>query len=121
MVRTWNVAEGRLYIAGKFISMGYSGQPNYKNNPKYEGLKEKGPIPRGVYIMREPIDTATHGPFVIWLTPSGGNEMYGRGSFGVHGDSVVHPGAASLGCIVLPRQARELLWGDGSDLFLNVV
>lgn len=69
-----------------------------------------GPLPCGIYTMQEPVDTEKHGPFVLWLTPGIGNEMFGRSEFGIHGDSIEHPGLASEGCICSPRTIREVMW-----------
>jgi len=33
--------------------------------------------------------------------------MFGRSNFLIHGDSVVHPGTASEGCIIAARYIRE--------------
>jgi len=41
--------------------------------------------------------------------------MFGRRGFLIHGDSKLHPGTASKGCIILPRWARELIVKDGVD------
>lgn len=71
-----------------------------------------GPLPCGLYIPQQPVNTTTHGPYVIWLTPDATNEMFGRSGFGWHGDSKEHPGLASEGCICSPRTVRELVWGS---------
>jgi len=41
------------------------------------------------------------------LSPHPDNEMFGRGSFRIHGDSIKNPGTASHGCIIAPRSVRE--------------
>lgn len=109
----------------------YAGRGNGKNNPALQEVhagsrwdKEKqlwlpvegltkddwGPLPCGVYVMQEPVDTETHGPYVIWLTPDPANEMFGRSGFGWHGDSIEHPGLASEGCICSPKMIRMTVW-----------
>ena len=119
----------------------YAGKGEGKNNPVFqyihngcrwdsttnlwvpvEGLRpgDWGPLPRGMYTIQEPVDTETHGPYVLWLTPDKDNEMFGRSGFGWHGDSKEHPGLASEGCIVSPRAWRELAWGS-KDHILQVV
>jgi hypothetical protein len=105
---------------GAKIAQGYAGSELGKNNPECESVKDYGPLPCGGYTMQEPVDTKTHGPFVIWLTPDEGNQMFGRAGFGIHGDSVVNPGTASEGCICLPKWAREMCWRS-EDHRLQVV
>jgi len=62
------------------------------------------------------VDTVTHGPYVLPLTPSLNNQMFGRSGFLIHGDSVVNPGTASEGCIILPRAVRQQIWGAGDHV-----
>lgn len=99
---------------------GYSGKGDGKNNPDLENVEGVGPIPRGVYDIQAPVDTVTHGPYVLPLTPEENNDMYGRSGFLIHGDSIVDPGNASEGCIILPRVARNAVW-DSGDHKLNVI
>lgn len=98
---------------GMIVAVGYSGAGAGKNNPDAQDLHDVGPLPRGHYFIEPPVDTRTHGPFVLWLDPDVDNVMYGRSGFGIHGDSVIHPGMASEGCIVLPRAIREQIWNSG--------
>ena len=81
-----------------------------------------GPLPRGFYEMQlPPVDTETHGPYVIWFTPDPENEMFGRSAFGEHGDEVENPGKflGSDGCIVALRTLR-LLMANSSDTRVQV-
>lgn len=119
----WQYAQatGRLMHNGVFIvAEGYSGCGAGKNNPEMADVKCVGPIPKGMYVTQPPVDTKTHGPFVMWLVPSPTNEMHGRSAFGIHGDSRLEPGSASEGCIVLPRATREQIWNSG-DTQLEVI
>ena len=84
------------------------------------GSDDWGPLPAGIYQMQTPVDTTTHGPFVMWLTPDRSNEMFGRSGMGWHGDSLEHPGLASEGCICSPRIVRETAWRS-NDHALQVV
>jgi hypothetical protein len=113
---------GRLRNAqGDVIGVGYSGRsPDGKNQPSTQNVPDVGPIPCGDYTMQPPVDTVTHGPYVLALTPDPTNEMFGRSGFLMHGDSVVNPGTASLGCIIQSRDVRETVWNSG-DRFLTVV
>jgi hypothetical protein len=118
---TWEQVGRLLDKDGNFVSSGYSGaEPDGKNNPDLQEVHAVGPIPRGLYTIHPPYDTATHGPYVLPLTPDDGNEMFGRGGFLIHGDSIHNPGTASLGCIVLPRLVRRMIWESG-DHQLQVV
>jgi len=117
---------GRLYAdfsesAGeKLTGVGYSGKGNGKNNPDSQEVHNVGPIPVGLYKIHGPVDTVTHGPYVLPLEPDGDNHMFDRSGFLIHGDSVVHPGTASEGCIILPRAIREQIW-NSRDHDLRVV
>ena len=41
--------------------------------------------------------------------------MFGRDGFLIHGDSIVHTGQASQGCIILPRSIREQIAASEDD------
>ena len=118
----WNQRAGVLSRNGLRVAEGYSGAGRYKNDPDAQMLKCQGPIPCGLYSIGAPVDTATHGPYVLPLTPIAGNQMFGRGSFLIHGDNST--GTASEGCIILDRATRELVGAavlDGSEMWLRVV
>lgn len=105
---------------GGVFAVGYSGAMGYKNNPIYQDVKDKGPIPIGLYAVESPRDTEKHGPYALPLVPNEGNDMFDRNAFLIHGDSVSNPGHASEGCVIMPRFARERIWESG-DHELNVV
>lgn len=105
---------------GSLLTTGYSGKGQFKNDPNSEALHNRGPIPQGNYFIGDPIDTQTHGPHVLPLTPSPANIMFGRSGFLIHGDSIVDPGNASEGCIILPLFARESI-SSSEDSELCVV
>jgi hypothetical protein len=128
-VNIYEVTTGKFRNdAGIVLGIAYSGGDCGKshdavNNPAMQAIPFVGPIPEGQYIIEAPVDTVTHGPYFLPLTPNPTNEMYGRSAFGIHGDSVVNPGKkmASEGCIVgLPRMIREAIWNSG-DHELTVV
>src|SRR5215469_15832661 len=102
---TGQVEDFKGFLYGR----SYAGHNEGKNNPALqdihggcrwdadkklwvpvEGLKpdDWGPLPRGIYIINPPVDTETHGPYVMWLTPTPETEMYGRSGFGWHGDNI---------------------------------
>jgi hypothetical protein len=118
---TWRASSGCMVdAAGVIQGVGYAGgacgkNPEGKNNPVLQRIYDVGPLPQGKYKIACPVNTVTHGPCVLWLTPDPANEMYGRADFGIHGDSVVSPGDASDGCIVLPRSVREMIASSGDD------
>lgn len=112
---------GKLYDdRDALIAIGYSGGGEGKNNPALQNVHNVGPIPIGVYRIGRGIDTVTHGPLVLPLTPMNPNIMNGRYGFLIHGDSLVQPGTASEGCIIMPRDVRSLI-NDGGDKFIRVV
>ena len=119
---TWRYeqATGRILQDGQRVAIGYSGAGDCKNDPSAQDVHNAGPLPRGLYEIGAPVDTMTHGPYVLRLTPDPANEMCGRAGFLIHGDSKVAPGTASEGCIILRRMVREKIW-DSGDKQLEVV
>jgi len=123
---TYIQKTGELLHNGEHVAVGYSGYDNPqtgqngKNNPDLENVPEVGPIPVGQYSIGSPEDTLTHGPFVLPLTPDAANQMFGRDGFLIHGDSVVEPGTASRGCIIMDRQVRNNVATSG-DRVLEVI
>jgi hypothetical protein len=105
---------------GNLGGSGYSGAREGKNNPALQGIHNVGPIPRGDYVLGKPQTTITHGPFVLPLLAMATNNMFGRYGFLIHGDSVIEPGTASEGCIILPRDVRENIW-NSPDHLLTVI
>ena len=119
----WTYAQktGDLLFNGQLVGAGYSGFDNGKNNPSMQAVADLGPIPQGEWtIVGPPINTPTHGPFVLRLEPSNGTNLFGRSGFLMHGDSIESPGTASHGCIIMPRNIREQVWQSG-DTALQVV
>jgi hypothetical protein len=109
----YSQSTGTLTQDGKFIATGYSGFQDGKNNPALQNVPNVGPIPQGLYRIGSARDTATHGPVVMPLTPEEGTETFGRSGFLIHGDSLLHPGGASHGCIILRRDIRETIAASG--------
>jgi hypothetical protein len=123
---TYIQKSGELLHAGEHEGVGYSGFDDPlsgqagKNNPDLQNVHEVGPIPVGRYVIGSPHDTLTHGPFVLPLTPDAANEMFDRSGFLIHGDSVVEPGTASRGCIIMSRTIRNEVAASG-DHVLTVI
>lgn len=118
---TYRQTTGQLFnTANQYTATGYSGAPAGKNNPSTQGIPKVGPIPRGLYTVEAPFNSPDHGPFAMHLIPDPTNCMYGRSGFLMHGDSLKHSGAASEGCIVMPRSVREAVWNSGDHRLLVV-
>jgi hypothetical protein len=112
---------GRLLRNDRTVAVGYSGRDEAKNNPALQDKHGLGPIPQGVYIIgQERETTEDHGPVVLPLAPVAYSETFGRSHFLIHGDSVKSPGAASHGCIILPRTVREEI-ASSTDRLLVVL
>lgn len=106
---TWKQAAGELWRGDAFQGKGYSGAPGHINVTADEGLKNKGPIPRGLWRMTSYIPSHTKlGPYCIRLTPVN-HDALGRSAFLIHGDSIKKPGTASEGCIILGNNFRLML------------
>lgn len=118
---TYHQSSGMLSRDGSIEGVGYSGaEPTGKNNPVMEDTHNIGPIPKGLYTIGDPVNSTTHGPHALPLAPDTSNIMFGRAGFLMHGDSIEHPGAASEGCIIMPRNIREAV-SNSADKKLTVV
>jgi hypothetical protein len=119
---TYKQSTGELTAANGVISKGYSGAQGIGfDNPSEQFVKDLGPIPQGFYTIEgPPFNTTEHGPYVMRLTPDARNDMEGRSGFLMHGDSVLKPGTASEGCIIMAHSVREAVWASG-DRRLQVI
>ena len=109
----YNIRQGTMTAPdGTVEGHGYSGQPQYKNDPTAVAIKGEGPIPPGRYRMTSffnesgPRYAKPKGPIVCQLMPVFGTQMFQRSGFMIHGDSIAEPGHASDGCIILGRAIR---------------
>jgi hypothetical protein len=119
----WTYAQktGKLLQDGRLVGTGYSGFDNGKNNPAMQAVHDVGPIPQGEWtIVGPPMNTPSHGPFVLTLEPADGTNTFGRSGFLMHGDSIQSPGCASHGCIIMAHTVRDQVWNSG-DTDLQVV
>jgi len=116
----WIQSTGKLFHDDEFIAVGYSGHRTGKNNPELDHVRRVGPIPRGIWNLTGVYNSRRVGPFTIICDPERNTVTHGRKYFRIHGDSRRNPGAASRGCIILPRKVRELIWGS-KDRVLKVV
>lgn len=115
MIR-FDIKTGILYDDDRFVTTGYSGLDEWKNNPAGQMKKGLGPIPIGMYHIGKPYDSPNVGPFALPLEALRGTEVFGRGDFKIHGDSRIHPGSASHGCIILGRHEREWIANSGQQI-----
>ena len=106
MAFSYEQATGNFYHDGELLATGYSGYGADANVPQDQDLKDLGPIPVGSYTIGEPHVDEQVGPVAMTLTPAPTNEMFGRGSFLVHGDTAAMNHTASHGCIILNHDAR---------------
>ena len=97
----------------------YAGAPGYKDDPEKECLVNKGPLPRGKYLISDPIRKhPTAGFYVLRLTPHSDNKMCGRSGFLIHGGN--GKGTASKGCIILHIQfRRQIATSDDKELVVK--
>lgn len=114
----WNYIQktGELLHEGEHVAFGYAGREDGKNNPEMQSVKGIGPLPVGIYRAEPPGYDPVVGSYAMRLDPDPANEMYGRSSFFMHGDSSEHPGLASHGCIVQSRLTREAFWDSGDHM-----
>ena len=118
---TYIQKSGHLLDAGQqLVGIGYSGHSEGKNNPSLQNVADIGPIPCGDYTICAPFDSPSHGPYCLPLIPDLTSPMFGRSGFLMHGDSIVHPCMASLGCIIQLHDTRIKVWQSG-DHRLRVV
>ena len=105
---------GLMYHNDKIVGQGYSGSKSRGglNNPEMQDVKNVGPIPRGTWIIGPPYFSDEHGPFAMPLTCK---QWTPRSGFLIHGDSIQHPGDASEGCIIMPREVRMQVWDSGDQ------
>jgi hypothetical protein len=117
---TYQIPTGILTQDGAYVGTGWAGQPPYKNDIAGVTVHNVGPLPPGSYSIG-PSYTHPHlGPLTMNLLPASSNEMYGRGSFRIHGASPTHPETSSEGCVIMPHDVRERI-ANGSDRNLTVV
>lgn len=115
----WDQSAGELRLNGRFIARGYSGAGVGKNNPDLEAKVATGPIPAGHWQIGKPYNSRNVGPLCLPLTPKG-HTAHGRTAFLIHGDSAKRPGQASKGCIILPRNVREMIAASNDKLLVVV-
>ena len=127
-------SSGKLFEpTGGLMATGYAGgncgkNPEGVNNPALQDQKCIGPLPHGPkadgtpnrYTFAPVLETSKLGPWAIPLIPDSDNEMFGRGSFFIHGDTEEMNHSASEGCIILPRGVR-LAMAHSSTQVIEVI
>jgi hypothetical protein len=97
---TYSIPTGVMYDPqGKVAGVGYAGAPGYINDPSEVSIKDKGPLPPGMYTITNWRTDKHMGPLCASLVQDSENQMYGRSGFNLHGDKIDHPGCGSEGCI----------------------
>ncbi|MGH9418143.1 MAG: tlde1 domain-containing protein [Terriglobales bacterium] len=112
-------ADGTRKLAG----IGYSGVDSALDDPVAQDESSAGPIPRGHWIIgRQQSHQLANGKHLIAAmrpSPAAGNATK-RTNFWIHGDTAAHNHTASEGCIILPRDVRDVIAASG-DTQLQVV
>lgn len=113
MVWRYVVREAVFYNNGLKLKAKYAGALGYYDDPNQECVKNKGPVPRGKYIIGAPYKSLWTGIYSLPLTPVDEKNMCGRSNFLIHGDSMRYPGTASRGCIIAVYKVRKKIWDSG--------
>jgi RHS repeat-associated protein len=102
------------------VGQGYSGNGDGLNNPSMQGTANTGPIPQGDWTIQEQQDNSTGSgrrfPASMRLTPDEGTDTFGRSGFVIHGDNSRGDQSASQGCMILPRNIRDVIGGSGDNM-----
>jgi hypothetical protein len=118
---TYSQSTGELTDPeGKIIATGYAGHGNGVNNPAMQNVPDVGPLPQGKYTISEASTQPRLGPHAMHLMPDPNDEEIGRSGFYIHGDNSKGNHSASLGCIVLAHDVRQML-SESPDRRLEVV
>ncbi|MEI2266891.1 tlde1 domain-containing protein [Erwinia sp. CGal63] len=113
MAWEYDVASHTFTRNGVTYTADYAGATGYKNDSAKECVKNKGPLPRGTYIIGAPHNSSHTGKYTLNLTPELSNAMCGRAAFRIHGASKNHPLDSSEGCIIVAIGVRKIIWASG--------
>jgi hypothetical protein len=117
---TYQQSTGQLSLDGELVGTGYAGHDIGVDQPDLQSVPNIGPLPRGVYTIAPAIEDAHTGPLSMHLIPDVSNEMFGRGSFLIHGDNAQCNRTASEGCIIMQHDVR-LKVSESVDRQLEVI
>src|SRR5450631_2642024 len=100
----YHIKTGDFLLDDEFWGTGYSGAGTVysqgRNNENMVMVKDRGPIPPGVYKIEKPAYThPVEGPYVMNLIPQPGTSCFDRSGFHIHGNNARND--ASHGCIIL--------------------
>ena len=107
---TYEQSTGKLSITnGEYdtpLYVGVAGAEGWRNDPESQHLRNKGPLPRGIYSMRVVAHRRFSPPAIeltwnAWQAEGMGN--FGRSGFWIHG------GTKSEGCILVNGSTRNLI------------
>ncbi|MFM0240233.1 tlde1 domain-containing protein [Paraburkholderia phytofirmans] len=119
MAWKYSQATGVISHDGNSLTpVAYSGIGPGKNNPSAQMQESIGPIPRGAWTIGQPFTHPHAGPYTLRLSPEMGTVTFGRSGFLIHGDSSVHPGQASNGCIITGINNRQHIWASGDHTLI---
>jgi RHS repeat-associated protein len=97
----------------------YSGYMGNANNSSAQHMRGLGPIPQGPYIIGPQYDhKGGLGKGVLNLTPDTSNPTsyaFGRDLFRIHGDNGGGNQSGSEGCVIAPRNLRDLIGASGDN------
>ncbi|AFC84794.1 tlde1 domain-containing protein [Frateuria aurantia] len=118
----WRYSQRSGYLQQNdvYVEKGYSGSGIGYNNPALARVHDTGPVPVGRYQILPPFHPPETGACTLRLLAGPQTRLSGRSGFMIHGDSRIHPGQASSGCIVLDPRIRRRIWLSG-DHVLEVV
>lgn len=85
-----------------------------------EAIKGVGPVPRGLYVMGQPVYSPNTGRYTLSLTPQG-HDAHNRTLLRMHGDNSLSNLSASHGCIIQRFPVRVRAWTENEDHLITVV
>ena len=97
------------------VATGYAGNGSNLNNPAGQSQPNSGPVPQGDYSIGPQRNSPNTGRGIMDLIPYPTNNMFGRSAFQIHGDNSRGDQSASNGCMILPRNIRDLIGGSGDN------
>lgn len=105
-IAVYDIAAGIVYMPNGEKLPASSGRGQYRDNPKYVHVKNRGATPPNVYKLRMR-ESRFHGVEAIRMLPVGTSKMYGRDGFLTHSYLLRVPGDSS-GCVVFPNYNKFL-------------
>ena len=121
---TWTDAAGQAIVF--LCQAGNDNLGKDMNNPASQCLRDRGPLPRGVYTVGPLAFQPAVRSQGCMLTPHPGNAMCGRGGFYLHLRNLQHlapdgTNASSDGCITFASYGELAIVGKNPDREVHVV